>query len=188
MRMQRNRKGFTLVELMIVLAVIAIIAAFAIPNLMKSRMSANEASAIGSLRAVMSAQGTYINKYGTYGTLAALASEDLIDSSIAGGRKSGYLFGELASTDYTYCFCACPAEDTKSGEKEFCITTAGTIYEGNFDTSDIGPDFGTTFTTKWDLTGSDWAAGGYDISGKASVANWTLAPENADSVWTPISE
>jgi len=184
---KRRRRGFTLVELMIVLAVIAIIAAFAIPNLMKSRMSANEASAIGSLRTLMSAQGTYINKYRVYGTLEQLFNEGLIDNSLGNGRKSGYLFGELKSTDYTYCFCACPAEDTKSGEKEFCVTQTGTIHEATFDTADIGVDWGGAYTTKWNQTGNAWTSGGYPAEGDIG-SNWTLTPEDDSDTWTPISE
>jgi competence protein ComGC len=168
---------------MIVLAIIAIIAAFAIPNLMKSRMSANETSAIGSLRALMSAEGTYINKYNIYGTLDQLYAEGLIDGSVANGRKSGYLFGELNTTDYSYCFCACPAEDLRSGEKEYILTQKGTIYEANFDTTTVGADWEGDFTTKWDLTDNAWSEGGYSVGD-----TWLLNPEADRDTWTPISE
>ena len=181
--MRKRERGFTLVELMIVLAIIAIIAAFAIPNLMKSRMSANEASAVGSMRALMSAEGVYMNKYRVYGTLAQLYTEGLVDSSLNGGRKSGYLFGELKATNYSYCFNACPAEDGKSGEKEYCITQKGTIHEADFDTAAIGADWGGDFTTKWDITGNEWAAGGYTVGDQ-----WTLTPESSSSNWTPINQ
>jgi len=181
--MTNRKKGFTLVELMIVLAIIAIIAAFAIPNLMKSRMSANEASAVGSLRALMSAEGTYMNKYNIYGTLEQLYNEGLVDSSLYAGRKSGYLFGELKGTSYSYCFCACPAEDTKSGEKEFSITQKGTIYEAAFDTSAIGLAWGGDFASKWDIEGNKWAEGGYSVG-----TEWTMTPESVQDTWRPINQ
>jgi prepilin-type N-terminal cleavage/methylation domain-containing protein len=178
-----RRRGFTLVELMIVLAIIAVIAAFAIPNLMKSRMSANEASAIGSLRALMSAEGTYMNKYGIYGRMDQLLAEGLVDSSVAKGRKSGYVFGELKCTDFSYCFCACPAEDNRSGEKEYCITQKGTIYEANFDTAAVGAAFGGAFTVKWDAGSLTWPSGGFDAG-----ESWSLTPESATDTWTPINQ
>ncbi len=171
--MKTRKSGFTLVELMIVLAIIAIVAAFAIPNLMKSRMSANETAAVGSLRAIMSAQATYMNRYGVYGSLSQLSDEDLIDSSLATGKKSGYLVGEIVTGfDYSYTFCAAPIEDGKSGAKEYCVTQKGTIYEANFDTSDMSTDNGTT-----------WVAGADDVPD-----TFTTAPEDDSDNWTPISQ
>ena len=165
-------KGFTLVELMIVLAIIAIVAAFAIPNLMKSRMAANETAAIGALRTILAAEGTYMNRYGVYGTLSELSDEGLIDSSLASGKKSGYFFGQVDddTSNYSYCFGAAPVEDGKSGEKEYCVTQQGTIYEAALDSSDVDAD-----------TGADWSDS-VDVP-----SEFVINPEDSDD-WTPISE
>src|SRR5260370_15123699 len=99
----KKQKGFSLIELLIVVAIILIIAAIAIPNLLRSRMAANEASAVGSIRSINTAAVTYSFTYPAAGypsTLAQLApatgasssSADLIDSVLASGTKSGYQF------------------------------------------------------------------------------------------------
>ena len=168
--MKKGRRGFTLVELMIVLAIIAIIAAFAIPNLMKSRMSANETGAIGALRTMMSAQATYMNRYGEYGTISEINTEGLIDDSLQGGEKSGYYYGEITTgSNYAYAFGAIPIDDGRSGEKEYCITQTGTVYEAAL----------TSTKTAASLA---WVAG---VSGVP--AQFTIDPQDSAS-WTPISE
>lgn len=102
--MRRTSKGFSLIELLIVVAIILIIAAIAIPNLLRSRIAANQASAIGSMRIVNTAEVTFSSAYGQgfTSTLAqlgppasgpvSLAAAGLIDSVLASGTKSGYSF------------------------------------------------------------------------------------------------
>lgn len=98
----RNKAGFTLIELMIVIVIIAIIAAISIPNLMRSRMTANELAAVESVRTLSSAEiefqgaalvtdGQGTGMFGTLGDLSG-ANPPFIDSVLGGGTKQGYLF------------------------------------------------------------------------------------------------
>ncbi len=140
---KHSKKGFSLIELLIVVAIILIIAAIAIPNLLRSRIAANEASAVGSLRTLNTAEITYNTTYPTVGFtgLSALgpasgggaatsANASLIDANLASGTKSGYSFGVTAGTTTpisSYESAAAPLTPGTTGQRYFCSDASGVI-------------------------------------------------------------
>ena len=163
----QKQNGFSLIEVLIVVAIILVIAAIAIPNLLEARKSANEASAVGSIREIRSAEFSYYSAYPTVGFAAKIGAlggpspcipssttgcfiDDFLATATPGSAgKSGYYFlatgiASGAALNSEFAIGAAPIEYNRTGNRNFCSTNDGVLRSqpgstGTLPVNDVPP-------------------------------------------------
>lgn len=155
MNTNHHQLGFSLIELLLVVAIIGIISAIAVPNLLASKRAANEGSAISSVRSITSAQATYqaTSGAGFYGSLSNLHTAGLLDSSLSSSTllapKSGYFFAAAADAttpNSQYLTTACTAQPnglTATGTRNFASDASGVVTHSAASTTAMTSNNGT---------------------------------------------
>jgi type IV pilus assembly protein PilA len=126
---RKQRRGFSLIELLIVISIILIIITIAVPKFQRAQMTARETAAIQELRAIHTAQVEYQSQYGRYATSLAelgppasgapsMSAADLVGTDVSGGEKQGYKF-TLTATAGGYAITAVPLAYGTSGSRTF---------------------------------------------------------------------
>ncbi len=137
-----NRRGFTLIEMMIVVAIIAILIGIALPNMLGSRRTANEKAALGNLRTIATAMETYFireDEYPTSNPFQVLVNEDLLPDKFDSAGTNitldsihyTFAYQSGSSNQEAYNITATPGS-TRFGKKCFAVTTGGETWETTF--------------------------------------------------------
>lgn len=123
--------GFSLTEVMIVVAIIALLVASSIPNLLRTRIQANESATQAALKALAVAESEYKIANPEYGSLEQLGAPSsgppYIDPLLAGGVKNGYVFDVALAASDSYLITAIPSISSLTGVRSFCLTEDGVI-------------------------------------------------------------